>query len=81
MDEELAGYYGSELWEVDAAGKHIRLLEPPVAAVPGTNIRLTIDSRLQEAATNILEQTNRGDPGEEAGIPAQPDDRRRRSWR
>ncbi len=56
MDDPLAGYYGSELWEVDAAGKHIRLLEPPVAAVPGTNIRLTIDSRLQEAATNILEQ-------------------------
>jgi penicillin-binding protein 2 len=56
MEEELAGSYGSELWEVDAAGKHIRLLEPPVAAVPGTNLRLTIDSRLQEAATVILEQ-------------------------
>ncbi len=56
MDEELAGSYGSELWEVDAAGKHIRLLEPPSAAIPGINIRLTIDSRLQQAATNILEQ-------------------------
>jgi penicillin-binding protein 2 len=56
MEDDLAGTYGSELWEVDAAGKHIRLLEPPVAAVPGTNLRLTIDSRLQEAATVILEQ-------------------------
>jgi penicillin-binding protein 2 len=53
--DELAGTYGSELWEVDAAGKEIRLLEPPVEAVPGKNIRLTIDSRLQEAATVILE--------------------------
>ena len=56
MEEELAGSYGSELWEVDAAGKHIRLLEPPLEAVPGKNIRLTIDSRLQEAATIILER-------------------------
>ena len=56
MEDELAGTYGSELWEVDAAGKHIRLLEPPVAAVPGQNLRLTIDSRLQQAATVILEQ-------------------------
>jgi penicillin-binding protein 2 len=55
MQDELAGSYGSELWEVDAAGKEIRLLEPPVAAVPGINLRLTIDSRLQEAATIILE--------------------------
>jgi penicillin-binding protein 2 len=56
MQDELAGTYGSELWEVDAAGKEIRLLEPPTPAVPGTNIRLTIDSRLQEAATIILEK-------------------------
>jgi penicillin-binding protein 2 len=56
LEEELAGTYGSEIWEVDAAGKHIRLLEPPVDSVPGKNIRLTIDSRLQEAATIILEK-------------------------
>ncbi len=34
MEEELAGSYGSELWEVDAAGKHIRLLEPPPGSRP-----------------------------------------------
>ncbi|MFN2298600.1 MAG: penicillin-binding transpeptidase domain-containing protein, partial [Anaerolineales bacterium] len=56
MQNELAGSFGSELWEVDAAGKEIRLLEPPVEAVPGQNIRLTIDSRLQESATIILER-------------------------
>ncbi len=56
MQEELAGTYGSQLWEVDAAGKEIRLLEPPVEAIPGKNIRLTIDARLQEAATEILER-------------------------
>jgi penicillin-binding protein 2 len=56
MQDELAGSYGSQLWEVDAAGKEIRLLQPPVDPVPGVNIRLTIDSRLQEAATIILER-------------------------
>jgi penicillin-binding protein 2 len=56
MQDELAGTYGSQLWEVDAAGKHIRLLEPPVEPVPGKNIRLTIDARLQEAATEILQK-------------------------
>jgi penicillin-binding protein 2 len=56
MQDELAGTYGSQLWEVDAAGKEIRLLEPPVEPVPGKNIRLTIDARLQEAATEILEK-------------------------
>ncbi|MBN1438145.1 MAG: penicillin-binding protein 2 [Anaerolineales bacterium] len=56
MQNVLAGEYGSELWEVDAAGKKIRLLEAPTAAVPGLNIKLTIDSRLQQAATEILEK-------------------------
>jgi penicillin-binding protein 2 len=55
MQDELAGTYGSELVEVDAAGKVIRLLQPPTGSVPGKNVRLTIDSRLQEAATIILE--------------------------
>jgi len=53
--DDLAGTYGSELVEVDAAGKVIRLLQPPTEPVAGKNIRLTIDSRLQESATIILE--------------------------
>lgn len=56
MQEELAGQYGSQHLEVDAAGKEIRLLEPPVQPVPGMNLRLTIDSRLQQSATIILEK-------------------------
>jgi penicillin-binding protein 2 len=55
MQDALAGTYGSELVEVDAAGKIIRLLQPPTEPVAGKNIQLTIDSRLQEAATIILE--------------------------
>jgi penicillin-binding protein 2 len=55
MQEELAGQYGIKKQEVDAAGKEIRLLEPPTQPVPGMNLRLTIDARLQESATIILE--------------------------
>jgi penicillin-binding protein 2 len=56
MQEELAGEYGREYYEVDAAGKTVRLLEPPKQPVPGMNLRLTIDARLQESATIILEE-------------------------
>jgi penicillin-binding protein 2 len=55
MQAELAGEYGHRLLEVDAAGKEIRLLEPPTEPIPGMNLRLTIDARLQESATIILE--------------------------
>jgi penicillin-binding protein 2 len=56
MQEELAGEYGVEHYEVDAAGKIIRLLDPPRQPIPGMNLRLTIDARLQESATIILEE-------------------------
>jgi penicillin-binding protein 2 len=39
---------------VDVAGQEIRDLEPPVDPVPGNNIELTIDSRLQAAAKTAL---------------------------
>ncbi len=42
--------------EVDVAGETQRDLEPPKAAVPGNSIKLTIDTRLQEAATAILDR-------------------------
>ncbi|MFN3307573.1 MAG: penicillin-binding protein 2 [Anaerolineales bacterium] len=50
----LAGKNGSWKVEVDVAGKVIRGLEPPVNPVPGANLRLTLDTRLQQAMTGIL---------------------------
>lgn len=50
----LAGKNGSWKVEVDVAGKVIRGLEPPVNPIPGANLRLTIDTRLQQAMTGIL---------------------------
>jgi len=50
----LAGKNGSWKVEVDVAGKVVRGLEPPVNPIPGANLRLTIDTRLQQAMTAIL---------------------------
>ncbi|MEN6394654.1 MAG: hypothetical protein ABFD53_12680, partial [Anaerolineaceae bacterium] len=52
----LGGVNGTRLVEVDVAGKTIRDLEPPVASQPGQSLKLTIDTRLQQAATSILDR-------------------------
>jgi len=42
--------------EVDVAGRILRDLEPPQNPIPGTNIRLTIDWRLQDAMYTIVRE-------------------------
>jgi penicillin-binding protein 2 len=54
LNDTLAGRNGLRVVEVDVAGQEIRDLEPPIAPVPGNNIRLTIDSRLQAATKAAL---------------------------
>lgn len=54
MQDVLGGTNGLRVVEEDVAGKVIRDLEPPVEAVPGLNVKLTIDTRLQEAAKAAL---------------------------
>ncbi len=50
----LGGKNGERLVEVDVAGKTIRDLEDPIDPIPGNNIELTIDTRLQAAAKAAL---------------------------
>jgi penicillin-binding protein 2 len=52
-DAQLRGTDGKRTVEVDAAGRPKRFLED-VAAKPGNNLVLTIDSELQEAAENAI---------------------------
>jgi penicillin-binding protein 2 len=52
----LAGSNGKRTVEVDVAGKQLRTLGEPVNPQPGKNLRLTVDTRLQEAATAIIER-------------------------
>jgi penicillin-binding protein 2 len=59
MQAILAGKNGKRVVQVDVAGKELRNLEPPVAPVPGHNVKLTIDTRLQAAAeASLMEEIN-----------------------
>lgn len=50
----LAGQNGTRVVQVDVAGQVLRDVEPPILSKPGLSLRLTIDTRLQQAAEMIL---------------------------
>jgi penicillin-binding protein 2 len=52
----LAGKNGQRLAEVDVAGKELRTVGEIQSSVSGLNLRLTIDTRLQAAATAIVQR-------------------------
>ena len=54
MQEVLAGTNGKRVVEVTVGGEIVRDVEEPVEAVPGADIHLTIDYRLQMAARAAL---------------------------
>ena len=54
LNDILAGTNGKRVVEVDVAGKEIRDVETPIDPVPGNNVKLTIDTRLQAAAKAAL---------------------------
>lgn len=54
LNEILAGKNGTRVVEVNVAGEIIRNLEEPVEPLPGDDVYLTIDSRLQAIAREAL---------------------------
>ncbi len=56
MNDTLIGTPGERTVEVDVAGQVLGNLAAPVAPIPGNNIVLTIDTRLQQAAATILKR-------------------------
>ena len=54
LDDVLLGSNGERVVQRDVAGRVIRNLEPPIPAVAGNNVVLTIDTRLQQAAEAAL---------------------------
>jgi penicillin-binding protein 2 len=56
----LSGQNGQRVIEVDVAGQELRNLEPPIAPVPGYNLNLTLDIRLQHAADARLRREIEG---------------------
>lgn len=55
FDELLRGVPGERVVETDVGGQILRDLEAPIDPIPGQNLVLTIDTRLQQAAATILE--------------------------
>lgn len=51
----MEGHNGSSLVEVDAAGQPVRYFKGS-PAVPGANVRLTLDARLQQAAEDSIKE-------------------------
>ncbi len=60
MNDQLMGKNGTRVVEVDVGGGVVRDLEPPVDPVPGNNVKLTIDTRLQVATKYALTNEMRG---------------------
>lgn len=59
LDDILLGTNGTRVVQIDVAGQELRNLEPPVPSVPGNNIVLTIDTRLQKIAeASLIEEIN-----------------------
>lgn len=54
LDEILTGVPGRRTIQVDVAGKELRNLQPPIPSIPGNNLVLTIDTRLQAATEAVL---------------------------
>lgn len=54
--ELLAGKNVTRTVEVDVAGKVLRSIEAPELPTPGLNLRLTLDTRFQQASMAILER-------------------------
>jgi len=53
-ESELRGTYGKQLWERDAAGRAVKVLDTVSQPVPGKNLMLTIDAHMQRVATDSL---------------------------
>ncbi len=56
FQEELGGINGLRTVEVDVAGQILRDIQAPIVPVPGLNLHLTIDTRLQTNMTAIVQQ-------------------------
>ncbi len=54
LDDILTGRNGTRVIQEDVAGKELHNLQPPIPPVPGNNVKLTLDTRLQEAAEAVL---------------------------
>lgn len=55
FETQLRGAYGSELMERDASGRPVKVIDRLADPVPGKNLMLTIDARMQRIAESTLQ--------------------------
>jgi penicillin-binding protein 2 len=55
FEDELRGYDGQKLVEVDVAGRELRVAGEPQPVAAGNNLRLSLDLDLQQATEEILQ--------------------------
>lgn len=59
LQDILAGRNGLRVVQIDVAGQELRNLEPPIPTLPGNNVYLTIDTRLQAVAeASLIQEIN-----------------------
>ncbi len=56
FESALRGQDGQKLVEVDVAGREVRIAGEPQPAIPGQNLRLTLDLDLQQAMEEALQE-------------------------
>jgi penicillin-binding protein 2 len=67
FEKELRGRYGSDLVERDVSGRPVKVIRTLREPVPGKNLMLTVDARMQRTATRALEWGMRA-AGVEQGV-------------
>jgi penicillin-binding protein 2 len=54
FEDQLRGTYGKQVWERDASGRAVKVVDTLSEPLPGKNLMLTIDARAQRIATQSL---------------------------
>jgi len=76
FEEELRGYFGKKIFEVDQKGRYLRELSGGRVPVPGRQVVLSISSELQQFAEELLAVSEKDREGRSLGVD--PIDKKRK---
>lgn len=76
FEEELRGYFGKKIFEVDQKGRSLRELSGGRPSVAGRQVVLSISSELQQFAESLLAQDDKARDGRSLGLD--PADKKRK---
>jgi cell division protein FtsI/penicillin-binding protein 2 len=76
FEQQLRGFYGKKIFEVDPKGKSLREQPGSRPSIPGQQITLTISAELQELAEALLAQNEEQREGRSIGFDASAKERK-----